>query len=236
MSIIYVIRHAQASFGEQNYDRLSETGKCQAQILADHFAALGLEFDAIYMGRQVRHEETLAPLLDRFSENRRPRPPVVKTDSFNEYDSETIIATLIPEMIRQDPTFETAVAGMFVDRRAFQKVYGTLMEKWIRGEYASTDLESWPLYFRRVADGVREIMQDQGSGKTVALFTSGGPIAIWVQQALGLADHTTLTLTWQIMNTSVTRFKFSGDRLTLFGFNDIGHLERTKDRRLITYR
>lgn len=236
MSILYVIRHAQASFGQSDYDRLSDVGIRQAKILADHFASLELKFDAIYAGVQIRHQETLAPLLDRLSENQQPLPPIFKNEAFNEYDSETIMKTLIPEFIQEDPAFESAVSGMFSDRRAFQKVYKTIMDRWICGDYGSRDLEPWPVYSRRVADGLKDLMIAQRAGKTVALFTSGGPTAICVQKALGLPDDITLAITWQIMNASVTRFKFSGNRLMLFTFNDVGHLELTKNQRLITYR
>lgn len=236
VSILYVIRHAQASFGQKNYDRLSDAGLRQAKVLADHFLSFGPGFDAIYMGRQVRHQETLAPLLEGLSRHRQPHPPLFRDEAFNEYDSETIIKTLIPEFIKEDPAFTADAAGMFADRRAFQKVYETIMGRWICSKAPIPGLESWRDYSGRVISGIETAMADAGSGKTIALFTSGGPIAICVQKALGLSNTATLAITWQIMNASVTRFKFSGNRLMLFGFNDVGHLERTKDRQLITYR
>ena len=33
MTTIYLIRHGQASFGQQNYDQLSNKGERQAQLL-----------------------------------------------------------------------------------------------------------------------------------------------------------------------------------------------------------
>ena len=41
MSEIYFIRHGQASFGEENYDRLSPRGIKQAQCLAKRLARAG---------------------------------------------------------------------------------------------------------------------------------------------------------------------------------------------------
>ena len=40
MSEIYFIRHGQASFGEENYDRLSDLGVKQAKYLARHLAKI----------------------------------------------------------------------------------------------------------------------------------------------------------------------------------------------------
>jgi len=40
MNEIYFIRHGQASFGEENYDRLSDLGVKQAKHLARHLAKI----------------------------------------------------------------------------------------------------------------------------------------------------------------------------------------------------
>ena len=37
MSTLYMIRHGQASFGKEDYDKLSDGGLRQARILAHHF-------------------------------------------------------------------------------------------------------------------------------------------------------------------------------------------------------
>jgi broad specificity phosphatase PhoE len=236
MSILYLIRHAQASFGRKNYDRLSTTGLEQARISAGHLNDLNLEFNAIYSGTQVRHEQTLAAYLEKVTRPDAAAPPVHKTDAFNEYDSENILKTLIPEMIRQEPAFEADVLHMMEDRRAFQNVYEKIMRQWMRRRHPIQHLETWETYSRRVTDGLFRITAAHGSGSKVAVFTSGGPIAVCVQKALDLSDEKTLELTWQIMNASITRLKYSGDRIMLSGFNNVTHLELKKDARLLTYR
>ncbi len=236
MSIIYLIRHAQASFGKADYDCLSDLGQRQSNILADHFQHLGIEFDAIYSGGQLRHAQTLAAYIEKLSESENKTPPVLKTDAFNEYDSENILKTLIPEMIREKPAFETDVTMMLGDKRSFQKVYEQVMRKWINNESAGNKLETWKTYSGRVRAGLDKIMASEEAGKKIAVFTSGGPISVCVQKALNLSDENTLQLTWQIMNTSITRLKYSGSQMTLFGFNDVNHLELARDGGLITYR
>ena len=236
MSTLYLIRHAQASFGRENYDRLSETGWNQARIAASHLHKLNHAFDALYSGTQTRHEETLAAYIEGFSPPGKALPPVHKTDAFNEYDSENILKTLIPQVIRKEPAFETDVRHMMADRRTFQKVYERIMRLWISTRGPVYNLETWETYSNRVTEGLFQLMADQGSGKTVAVFTSGGPIAVCVQKALALSDEKTLELTWQIMNASVTRLKYSGDRLMLAGFNDVTHLEIHQKSDLITFR
>ncbi|MDO9263783.1 MAG: histidine phosphatase family protein [Desulfosalsimonadaceae bacterium] len=236
MSIIYLIRHAQASFGQADYDRLSDIGHLQAAALADHLEQRGITFHAIYSGSQRRHGQTLAAFQAHLSGAGRPCPPVTATEAFNEYDSEAILRTLIPLMIEQNPGFETEVNGMITDKRSFQKVYEQVMLKWILNDRLINGLETWKTYSERVISGLQAVMDHQGAGKNVAAFTSGGAISVCVQKALQLSDRHALNLTWQIMNASITRLKYSGSRLMLFGFNDAAYLELKKDDRLITYR
>jgi len=236
MSTLYLIRHSQASFGKADYDCLSNLGQQQSKILADHFQNLELEFDTIYSGTLLRHEQTLSAYLDILATSKKEIPPVQKTDAFNEYDSENILKTLIPEMIRKEPAFEENVMTMLSDKRSFQKVYEKIMLQWVNSENPIKNLETWNTYSERVFSGFQAIMTAEGAGKNVAVFTSGGPISVCIQKALCLSNKNTLQLTWQIMNTSVTRLIYSGNRLMLSGFNDVSHLELKKDRYLFTYR
>ena len=139
-------------------------------------------------------------------------------------------------MIEKNPDFEADVNGMIKDKRSFQKVYEQVMLKWILSDHSINGLETWRTYRERVISGLQMMMDQQGAGKKVAVFTSGGAISVCVQKALHLSDEHALNLTWQIMNASVTRLKYSGSRVMLFGFNDVAHLEVKKDNRMITYR
>ena len=58
MASVYVVRHGQASFGTDNYDRLSELGCRQAEVLGHYFDSRGLRFDAVYTGNLERQRKT----------------------------------------------------------------------------------------------------------------------------------------------------------------------------------
>ncbi|HMY70015.1 MAG TPA: phosphoglycerate mutase family protein, partial [Leptospiraceae bacterium] len=60
---IFLIRHGQASFGEENYDRLSEKGRLQAELLSEYLRKNFPEPDLVCMGSLKRHEETAAPFI-----------------------------------------------------------------------------------------------------------------------------------------------------------------------------
>ena len=52
MSELILIRHAQASFGEENYDNLSKLGHKQAEMLGKLFNNLKINPDKVVIGTQ----------------------------------------------------------------------------------------------------------------------------------------------------------------------------------------
>ena len=52
MSELILIRHAQASFGHENYDNLSELGHDQAALLGSFFEKLNIAPDRVVIGTQ----------------------------------------------------------------------------------------------------------------------------------------------------------------------------------------
>ena len=58
MTTILLARHGQASFGQANYDKLSELGGTQAQMLGQHYAHTQRRVDAIFTGNLVRQQDS----------------------------------------------------------------------------------------------------------------------------------------------------------------------------------
>ncbi len=59
MAESYLIRHAQASFGANNYDKLSSLGHQKNQSLGKALADQDVSPDLFYAGDIQRHRETL---------------------------------------------------------------------------------------------------------------------------------------------------------------------------------
>jgi len=72
--------------------------------------------------------------------------------------------------------------------------------------------------------GLRSI-QEGPSNRNVVLFTSGGPIGVLVQTALGAPERSFADVNWRVRNCSISEFVFSRERLSLDSFNGVGHLE-----------
>lgn len=232
MSVIYFIRHAQASFASDNYDQLSEIGHRQSGILAEYLAQHGPEFDAVYAGSMVRHRETMEPVLATLAKGHEPSI----LPGLNEYQSDSIVKSHLPLVLKDHPNLNQYADSMLTDRKSFQKIFETIMTAWVDGKYQVDGIETWAQFQGRVNDAVRRIMAETGRQKNVLAVTSGGPIGVIMQMALGVTDQTAIRVNWIVRNTSVSTFFYNDDGIMLNSFNAVPHLEQLNDKLLVTYR
>lgn len=235
MGDLFVIRHGQASFGQADYDRLSERGLRQARLAAGFFRQIGTRFQTVYSGSLQRQTATAEPLLSCLHPEAASRELSIRPE-FNEYDSATIIQQQIPGLLREDPSLEQDLPRLQTDRRALQRILERSLLRWMSVPEETEGLESWEAFNRRVREGIRRILEECGPGKTVALVTSGGPLSAILKMALSLSDPETIHLAWQVRNASISTFKYNRDRVTLASFNSVAHLEISGEPELLTYR
>ena len=236
MSMIYMIRHGQASFGKEDYDQLSPLGKTQAAILAQHLLNTGFHPDAVYSGTMARQTATAQEVLSAYRVADRKGPDLEVLSGFNEYDTAAIVTALFPGMVNDDPSLNDELPKMYVSKASFKRVFEAAMLRWVTGEFDTPEIESWEEMKTRVAGSLRLITERHGRGRAIAVFTSGGPIAASLAHVLGISGERAMRLNWQLMNSSVSRFMYNEERITLAGFNAITHLELAGDPTLITYR
>lgn len=236
MSELILVRHGQASFGEDSYDRLSENGHRQASILAGYWQSLGEQFDAIYSGTLRRQQETAAVLLPLVAEQ--PQAPVIHP-GLDEYDGSPLISIYLRDHAAAEG-FDIAPEQPITDRRQFQLVFEAATTKWLNDELeprtGDSVFESWPAFTARVHRALDEIMQQHSSRSRVLISTSGGVIAVALQKVLALPGPQTIATNWMVNNSSFTRIRYGAGRLSLSQFNAMPHLENRQYRDLITYR
>ncbi len=236
MGTLYMVRHGQASFGEENYDRLSPIGQEQSRILAAHFLETGMKPDALYSGDMQRHKDTAQAMIDLYRQRDVLLPPIRIETAFNEYSSREIVQAYLADRAEANSSRAVDFKELTRDRKAFQRLFEKIVLDWVRGAFAKPGIATWESFRGRVAEGLKKIIAQNGRGRSILLFTSGGPISATLQLCLGLSDENTLRTAWQIANGSVTRFLYNGERLTLAGFNAIDHLALRKEPALVTYR
>ncbi len=232
MGEIYLIRHGQASFGTDNYDRLSELGRRQSLILGDYLSGLNVDFDCAYSGTLVRQVDTGRLVLSRcgaFSS-----ADITAMPQFDEYPSDSVIQASA-RVMETDPEMRSHFRQYRTDRRSFQRVLEWAMLGWAAGAHSAPGLETWNDFAGRVRQGLRLVAEKNGRSKRVAVFTSGGSICAALSSALQLSPENSLRLAWVIRNTSVTVLKYNAERISLFSFNSVAHLEGEAEPGLVTY-
>lgn len=210
MSTLVVVRHGQARPFDANPDRLSALGEEQSCALAEYWKRLGVTFDEVCSGSLNRQKQTAELATSRTAQ---------VSDDWNEYDANGILHYFAPPYELED--------GMERNRK-FQKIFEPAMLAWIAAGTHPT-VETWAVFRARVLRGLRTL-QDGPSNRNVALFTSGGPISVLVQEAVKGSDRSFLEVNWRVKNCSLTEFTFSRDRLSLDSFNTLPHLEKPELR------
>ena len=232
MSVIYLIRHGQASFGTDNYDQLSPVGREQSAILGSYFAALGEPIHSIYTGSLQRQRETAQLVAAALAPN---APPLTVEPAFDEYESESILhafaASLTPA--QRD---EAGWPGLHTDRRRFQFFLERAARAWVEARIVADGMLPWRDFHGRIIAAIEQIMRTEGRGKTLLVSTSGGVIGTIVAHVLGLANHIGIELNWAVHNASITRLIYNADKMSLSMFNGLPHLDQEGRRQLITYR
>lgn len=236
MSTLYFIRHGQASFGKNNYDRLSLTGVKQSRILGNYLNKINLHFDAIYCGTMERQVKTAAEYYACCAETDSPAPEIEHDDRLNEFDGEGVLKILLPILLTEQPSYRFDSDNLLKDRGSFRRIFEAVMTMWASGKYEMKGVSTWVEFTHGVNSAVNKIMNKHNNGKNVALFTSGGPISVVVQRVLDLTPQKAMDIRDMIVNTSITRFRYSQDRIMISSFNEYPHLEESEDKNIITYR
>lgn len=242
MGAIHLIRHGQASFGKANYDKLSALGITQSSHAGKHFARVGIHFHRVAAGEMLRHQETMEHCLQAMqSQNAHAEghtahaaAPII-TSAFNEFDHEEVVARYRPEFADK-AALASYLAQQTRPAAAFQTIFDQAMRRWLSGEYDQEYKESWQQFRDRCLTGFHALLEHCAAGKHVAVFTSGGPISVITQQLLGVPDEHVLKLNYAMINASITKVFYNGERVSLSSFNSYGHLESAIEPTLVTYR
>ncbi len=238
MGRLLLIRHAQASFLDQNYDKLSAIGEAQARRLGQYWVRQKMVFDHVCSGPRVRQEDTAKIVADVYRDAGFPFPERVVIQEFDEYHGDAVLQHGLPQLLESDgearrlhQAFQSSSGS---DRLAnFEKMFQMLITKWVEGELVLPSVESWTEFCARVDRGLSQCMSTNGRGQQMAIFCSGGLLGVAMRRAFHLSSQDTLRASWVVRNCSYSEFLFSKDRFTLSTFNAFPHLD---DVSLLTYR
>lgn len=250
MSVLYLIRHGQATFDGPDYDVLSPLGRRQAERLGRYLAHPARRPDVIYCGPRLRQRDTAQLLGGALGAPVPLQEPLVALD---EYPVEAVIRRCLPALMAAHPEVaawfspQSGLADPLRDRRAFEHIFRLAMDRWLLGEVAHPEVESFAAFAARVRGVLRGIMAQEGPRRRVAVVTSAGPVSVGAQLALALpagpgdggdlagapTDAVALRLSWVVANASLTELRYRQGEVGLITFNGTPHLD---DPALISYR
>lgn len=233
MTQLILIRHGQASFGTANYDRLSEIGERQARVVGRHLADSGQRFDVIVCGDMQRQRHTAELACAGWAD----APAIVTDAAFNEYDADALFQAYVPRVFADNPSLAERRAELHTDRRLFQKVFEQVTAHWLADTPHDTrHCERWMDFRARVQGGLERLRSDYPRDSRIALFSSGGPIAVSIATATEASHAKTIELNWSIYNAALSDLRSTRDGWRMLAFNDIAALKAAGDDSLITFR
>jgi broad specificity phosphatase PhoE len=239
MGRLWLVRHAQASFLQENYDKLSDLGEAQSRLLGEYWVRHKMHFDRVCSGPRVRQKDTARIVGDAYRQAGLDFATLTTLDEFDEYEGEAVMRNALPGLLEEDARIRELHRAFEESkdpaerRKTFQKTFEAVIGRWVNGEISPAGVESWDAFSARVRRGFKAFLSESGQGERLAIFTSGGPIALAVQRALDLSPQNTLRVSWMAQNCSYSEFIFSRERFTMSTFNSFPHLD---DLSMQTYR
>jgi broad specificity phosphatase PhoE len=229
MGRIFLLRHGQANLLGEDYDRLSDLGRRQAERAGGALAAQGVAPAVFASGALVRQADTARHAAQAAGW----RTPLEIDADFDEYRHADLFGAAFPQF-SDYAAISAHISKQPNPRRAFQDLFERAFAAWLAGAKREDGL-SWSGFRERALAALRRVAARCGEGESAVVVTSGGVIAAIAQALVGLPDEQTLKLHNPLYNASITRLMTRGEAIALSGFNDIGHLAET-DPAFVTYR
>ena len=225
MGMLYLVRHGQASFGQDDYDRLSPLGHRQARRLGEYlrqrFEREGVLIDTVLMGSLRRHRETWEDMAQGAAWTHTPQV----WPELNEYDSQALIEAIHPEPLAKPDTPE-------LYRHHFRLLRDAL-KAWMDGQTTPKGMPSYADFVGGIQAALDHVRQ-HSTGHTL-IVSSGGPISTAVGRVLGTPPETTIELNLRIRNTALTEFAFTLKRHMLLTYNTLPHLDSADHKDWVTF-
>src|SRR5260370_12956958 len=102
MGILFLVRHAQASFLEQNYDKLSALGEAQACHLGEYWARRQIVFDRVCAGPCVRQKDTLRLVSNAYSKAGLKFTDPLENPAVDYYHRKSLLVHSLPALLDID--------------------------------------------------------------------------------------------------------------------------------------
>ena len=221
MGVLYLVRHGQASFGTDDYDRLSDLGKQQARITGAHLASQGITPTRIIHGGLLRQRQAAEGILAGLGTTTAHSPATQQDTGWDEYDAWGITGALSDT----DPRASH-------DSRVFQDELERGCARWASGDHDADYAETHTAFTTRVDQAFADARAATGSGETTIVVSSAGSIGWTVARLMGGDFDQWMAFTRVTINTGITKIVTGRSGISLVSFNEHTHLAPD----IVTYR
>jgi len=234
MAELFLVRHAQAAFGTDDYDRLTDLGHRQARWLGDYFRERNLHFDRVVSGTLRRHRETVAGVVEAGA----PMPPTIPDDRLDEYDPERLVKAHLSAL--QDERGEPQpLPSLDADgsRREHFRLLRDALTAWTLGKVDPGMHRSFVDFREGAYEAFEQACRPAAERPVgrVLVVSSGGPISSIVAHHLDMPAASFVALNLQVRNSGFCEFRFSERGAFLISFNNVPHLDTVERRPYITF-
>ena len=229
---IVLLRHAQASWGGADYDRLSQRGQMQAAALGDWISeAWPWNFASVWCGRQRRHADTLDAIGRACARAGRALPSTTVAAEWDEFDPAALLAAFRAHAPDHPALAALKHAPAPGEARA---LLAAIFDAWRLGALDASVPETWCAFAVRIAAARQRVVRESPSG-AVPVVSSGGAIARCAQAALDLDDARMIELNLGLANSALCEFTVRDGRWSLLSWNTLPHLAGGAARALASH-
>ena len=227
MPSLILLRHAQASFGADDYDVLSDHGHEQAKAVVADLQRREIAIHHVVCGSLQRQRDTAGPVAGMLGLD------IVTDARWNEYDTHDVMAHHSESDVRPDQ--RSGSTAPVLSSRDFQPILEQALYAWIdAGEDGGAD-EPHSAFAERALAALDDAASSLGSGETALVCTSGGVIGAICAALMGLPERALVTFNRVAVNASYSKVVVGRGGTTVVSFNEHAHLEHDGTS-LVTYR
>ena len=232
MAELFLVRHAQAAFGTDDYDRLTDLGHRQARWLGEYFRDRDIRFDRAVTGTLRRHRETLEGIAGMGAEVATARPDA----RLDEYDPERLVAAHLAAIKDRRASLPKPHAR---DEEEVRKQHFRLLKdaltSWTLGEVDATAHRTFKDFQDDAYRAFEAACSQEPAVERVLVVSSGGPISSILAHHLGMPASGFVALNLQVRNSGFCELRFNARGAQLVSFNNVPHLDTPQRRQFVTF-
>lgn len=226
--MLYLIRHAQASYLSDHYDQLSDLGIQQAKALG-HFLSNEIPIHQKYVGPHTRQRQTAECIQEAYQMINQDIPSPTYVPQLKEHSGPSTLhhhkSKLIQEDLQCTQWHTEALEQPEKLRENSIKIFEYFIPQWMAGGYAVDGLEDFASFRKEIAQGLDMILQTKEPTQNTVLVTSAGSISAIMAELLDIEDTRKIAkLSFEVLNASVTNLELKEGNWKIVRFNQVDHM------------